>query len=87
MGNRWNSKVRKETILNDGIPTDFTIIENFSILDLDEEYISYHSGLHPRQFNFVRSCQVHDATVNAIVFLIANSFDETYRVFMSFAEA
>lgn len=87
MGNRWNSKIRKETILYDGTPTDFTIIENFSILDLDEEYISHHSGLHPRQFNFVRSCQVQEAAVNAIVFIIASSFDEIYRVFMSFAEA
>ncbi len=86
MGNRWNSKVRKDTILAEGVPTDFTIIENFSILDLDEEYIAHHSGLHPRQFQFVRSCQVKDAIINAITFLVSSHFEETYGVFISLAE-
>ncbi len=86
MGNRWNSKIKKDTILNEGVPTDFTIIENFSIHDLDEEYIAHHSGLHPRQFQFVRSCHVKDAMVNAITFLVSSHFEETYGVFISFAE-
>lgn len=86
MGNRWNSKVRKDTILTAGVPTDFTIIENFSILDLDEDYIAAHSGLHPRQFQFVRTCQVKDAVINAITFLVSSHFEDTYGVFISFSE-
>jgi hypothetical protein len=50
--NRWNSKLRSETLLVESVPMDFTIIENFSILDLDEDYIAHFSNLHPRQFLF-----------------------------------
>lgn len=84
--NRWNTQLKHETLIVEGVPMDFILLQNFSFLDLNEDYIAYFSKLHPRQFAFPRTAYVKDAGVNTILIEISMNHLELYLVNIAFSE-
>lgn len=81
----WQSKLKSETLIVEGVPMDFILFENFDIHELDDEFIAHFSKLHLRQFSYPRTCLIQDAGVNTIVFEISTNHIENYGVNVAYS--
>lgn len=81
----YQSKLKSETLIVEGVPMDFIVLQNFDLEEFDEDFIAHFSKLHPRQFSFPRTCLIQDAGVNTIVFEISTNHIENYGVHVAFS--